>query len=209
MLKERFIQEEGNSKKYVNLIRKYLSVDIPELLENCEDQKDTDKSWPNGVLATFNLPMLVILLQTAQNLCEDNDMIISEFVHDQSKEFSTGYLNVFEMFARNSEDFEMNFNDGSKLIISDKYIESDLYFEDSKMNTLVQAADVFAGSLTKCLKDKNILPELYDLIIPFLAACQSPFALCVPRVSPQRQGEIFKLLGDMDNIRSFHSKLKF
>lgn len=183
----------------INELKSLLKGCINKLNQNIESQRKCHLDSENNVMKSLNLPMFVVMLQTLQNLAlEDNKKI--QIIHDSSREFSEGYLKAFNLYANNDQNEIFKFNDGSQIIITNELLK-DISFVESQNEYIIQAADIFAGSLNKSLKDKKVLPELYDMTVPFIFLCDKP-QLCNPRISTQKLYEIFSGLKNIEEIRS-------
>jgi hypothetical protein len=109
-------------------------------------------------------------------------------------------------FSENDGEEEILFNDASKLIVSNKLIDK-VDFQDSTDEICIQASDIFAGSLNRCLK-KDVEQELYDLVVPFIFAFgNSKLVLCNPRISRPKQHKIFEKIKNPDQFKLFYNSL--
>lgn len=205
----RYVNEYINSedlKEYINKLKRYLETSLDHLEDNLFQMSVTAKSMDNNVMMSLNLPMFVVFIQTIQNFCHENQISV-EIIHDESKEFEAGYRKVIELYGENISEERITFNDNSSIMISNKIIKG-FTFQKDEVEKCIQIADLFAGSLNRCLK-KEMDQDLVNTVLPILFCyLDKNKTLCRPRISNQQLIKIYHKITDVNIARSLYGNLK-
>lgn len=166
---KRLVSELDGSNQH-DLSRK-ITGSLKYIRENLESEKDTHHSLPNKAMASLNVPVIISYLTMIEVFGRGMNSKLA-LVHDKTKQFEEAYQDIFNMYSKASPTV-FKLTDGTPIVFGFKSLTS-LTFKDSKECDWIQAADLLASAIGKCLKtvykEENFTPEILDIAINTLPA---------------------------------------